>query len=304
MKQSPKTSFVGQWAVACPECRAGKISANSLECPQCQHGTEVDGRILVLERSPTEDYSQDGTIAQREVLKTHFWFGSRAKLIGAALSRCRRSTGGTKLVEYGCSNGYVMSKLEAEGWEVAGVDMHIEGLRNAETCTRGPLICGRIENVSFADPVDVVGLFDVIEHLENDTDILRHASEQLAPGGIVLVTVPAMMSLWSTFDVMLGHKRRYSRNDLVSLLKRVPLEIIDVYHAFSFGAPLLWLQRRVLKARNQLPMESRRYFMKPPNPLLNRILSVLADVERWFIGLGVPPPFGTSLVGIARRPDQ
>ena len=304
MRQSPKNSFTDQWGVACPECRTGEISANSAECPQCHHVSEVDGRVLVLERSPTEDYSQDGTIAQREVLKSHFWFASRAKLIGAALSRCRRSTGGQKLVEYGCSNGYLISNLEAEGWDVAGVDMHLEGLMNAEACTRGPLICGRIENVSFADPVDVVGLFDVIEHLKNDEEILRHAAEQLAPGGIVLVTVPAMMSLWSSFDDMLGHKRRYSRNDLVSLFERASLEVIDVYHAFSFGAPLLWLQRRVLKARNQLSMESRRQFMTPPNPLLNRTLAVLADVERWFISRGVRPPLGTSLLGIARRPQK
>jgi len=293
-----------QWSVECPACRDGKICRNSLECPRCHYVAEVDGRILVLERSPTADYSCDGTIAQSEVLTSHFWFSSRTKLIEAALSQCVRSTGGQQLVEYGCSNGYVMSNLEAAGWEVAGVDMHIEGLRNAQARARGPLICARIENVSFTEPVDAIGLFDVIEHLENDEGLLRHASDQLAPGGVVVVTVPAMMSLWSSFDVMLGHKRRYSRQELISLFQRVNLDVVRVYHAFSFAAPLLWLQRRVLKARKKLPMESRRHFMKPPNPLLNRILSTLADVERRFIGLGAAPPLGTSLLGIARRPDR
>jgi SAM-dependent methyltransferase len=305
MEPSKRSNTVadGQYTVACPACHGGKISATSLACPQCPYVAELDGRILVLERSPTADYSRDGTIAQSEVLDSHFWFKSRTKLIEAAISRGVRATRGQQFVEYGCSNGYVMSSLEAAGWDVAGVDMHIEGLRNARARARGPLICARIESVSFAEPVDAIGLFDVIEHLEDDEALLRHAREQLAPGGVVVVTVPAMMSLWSSFDVMLGHKRRYSRKELISLFERVNLDVVHVHHAFSFAVPLLWLQRRVLGLGKKPPTDSRRHFMKPPNPWLNRVLSALASVERWFIGLGVAPPLGTSLLGIAKRPE-
>ena len=290
----------------CPKCRKGLVTHNFPVCADCGFSCPIENRILILENAPTSDYSQEGAGVLAEVNEAHFWFKARNRIIVDALNRYALPDEPQKLfVDYGCGNGFVMAALEDAGWVVAGIDMHLGGLRIAGKRTQGPLYCGRFEHIRFhagRSGAGAIGFFDVLEHLDDDHAALRHGVSQLQPRGLALVTVPALMSLWSEYDEIGGHKRRYSRNGLESLLKDAGLEVLELRYAFSFAVIPIWLQRNaVRKACNDKPdIEKRRRFARPPNPALNNMFSILSECEFKLSRIGIKPCIGTSLIGVAR----
>ncbi len=289
------------FALSCPECETGSLHDGHLLCPSCGFAVEHDGRIAVLEHAPVEeDYSEEGAGVQNEVKESHFWFCMRNLFILQILSDVARPDSSHRCVEYGCSNGLVMAELERAGWTVLGTDMHLSGLRNAAGVVNGPLVCAPLERVGFSEPVDLVCFFDVIEHLPDDLSALRKAVAQLKEGGHIVVTVPAFQSLWSTFDVLLGHKRRYTVADLSRLFDELGLETVRLRYAFSFSFPLVWIQRRLI--RDVSASEQRRAYYRPPHPFINMILKVLCRFELRLASFGIDLPFGTSVMALARKP--
>ena len=294
---SGQTRFVLDW----PDAPGGTAVVKHSR-PDRQH--KLDGRILVLEDDPAEeDYASEGAGLQAEVLDRHFWFSVRIGVIRDAFERAEKGPGAEpkRLVEYGCSNGFIMGKMEEAGWQAMGVDMHMSGLRTAEKNTRGALVCSKIEDMTLSESVQAVGLFDVIEHVPDDKAVLRHAVEQVKPGGAVVITVPALMSLWSEFDVMLGHKRRYTTGEIRRLFEEIGLEVESVRYFFSFAVPILYLQRRLMKGRRDAS-ERRRDYMQPPHPIVNGSLKLLGSIERVLLRRGLSLPFGSSIIAVARRP--
>ena len=246
---------------------------------------------------PSGDYSADTAAVQAEVAEGHVWFQLRTALILDATGRLFRA-GARRFVDFGCGNGLVMAALDQQGWETLGVDMYVESLRRAVTRTRGMLICSRIPNARLVEGSDVAGLFDVIEHVADDVALLEHVRGQLVPGGSVVVTVPALSALWSQFDVLLGHKRRYSRRGLVEVMERAGFVCEDARYCFGFAVPLVWLQRRVLERATR----SRRAYYATPPRLLSALLRGLAGFERVLTRTGLRLPMGSSLIAVGRRP--
>jgi SAM-dependent methyltransferase len=94
---------------------------------------------------------------------------------------------------------------------------------------------------------DVVGLFDVIEHLDDPLQSIADALVFLKPGGRVVGTVPALMALWSSIDEHAGHKTRYSAESLRSLLARLSgATVLEIVPFFRSLVPLVWVQRRLV----------------------------------------------------------
>jgi len=292
------TGGVESALIYCPQCGECGIGVSAPRCACCERTTRVDGRVLVIDDAPTDDYSPESATAQADVAAEHVWFQLRTETVLDVTGPWLR-LGARRFVDFGCGNGYIMRALEHQGWETVGVDMHIEGLRRAERSTRGQLLCSRIPNVRLTQPADGAGLFDVIEHVVDDVMLLRHARAQLAPGGFIVVTVPAMAALWSDFDVLLGHKRRYSRRMLRDRLQRAGFICQDVRYCFPFAVPGLWVQRRRL-ARHR---SSRRAYYETPSPAVTRVALALGRVERTLARHSIRPPFGSSLIAVGRRDE-
>jgi hypothetical protein len=88
-------------------------------------------------------------------------------------------------------------------------------------------------------------LFDVIEHLDDPLQALADALRFAEPGGYVVGTVPALMSLWSSIDVHAGHKTRYSLRTLRAALAGLEgATVLEITPFFRSLVPLLWAQRR------------------------------------------------------------
>jgi SAM-dependent methyltransferase len=286
----------------CPRCGSPGLSRIHPICKECGRSFPVEGRILVLEDDPSDDYGHEGANAQFGVLDQHFWFSVRRAAIVNLVKKKVETREKPRFMELGCSNGYVLAAIESTGWDVLGVDMHLHALRRAQTATEGEYLCALMENVDLSQRVEAVGLFDVIEHIDDDVSALEHAKRQLNPGGFLVVTVPGLGSLWSDFDRLLGHKRRYSVPVLKRKLEDIGMETIRIRYLFSYAVPLVWLQRKILRRKARGDVKEWNPYYRPPHPIVNKVLGACGIVESALAEKGWNPPFGTSVIALARKP--
>jgi SAM-dependent methyltransferase len=241
----------------------------------------------------------------------HFWFRTRNRVIATLAEQVTRDLAdGYRVLEVGCGTGNVLHSLErtCDRGVVVGMDLYPEGLTFARTRTACPLVQGNLEQPVFGVQFDVVGAFDVVEHLPDDLKIFRCIHSLLKPGGVLLLTVPAHQSLWSYFDEAAHHCRRYELTDLRSKLQQTGFEIEFLSHFMASVYPLVWLTRKIgsLRRRSRGPrtpdtdlalsLEELRII-----PVVNGILNVVLMQEARLIKSRFALPFGSSLIVAAHR---
>jgi SAM-dependent methyltransferase len=243
----------------------------------------------------------------------HFWFRSRNQCLEAALRSVPDFTSIREVLEVGCGTGVVLAQLQRlfPNGRIIGMDLFDEGLKFARQRFKGTLIQGDVFQYSFDRSFDLIGAFDVIEHLDEDEKILRRFYEQLRPGGHLIITVPAHQGLWSYFDEVAHHRRRYAVADLERKLADAGFSRIYVTQFMSALFPLMWIKRRLLgeKAtklseadahRRQAAVESDLKI----NPLINWFMDLLLWPEAFFVSRHWRIPLGTSLMALATRPEK
>jgi SAM-dependent methyltransferase len=240
----------------------------------------------------------------------HFWFRERNRVIAAMVAQLTAPLApGYRVLEVGCGTGNVLRVLEevCRDGEVIGSELFEEGLAYARTRCHCPVLRADIFDLPFDAPFDVIGMFDVLEHLEDDRGALKALQEALTPGGALLLTVPINPRLWSYADELAGHYRRYERRGLVELLEAVGYQV--EYHTPFMAAlyPLMWLGRRYATLRNQQrsnPQSRSKLFARDlqVRPIMNRVLTWLHHWEAGMIARRKRLPWGTSMLVVARKP--
>jgi len=258
---------------------------------------------------PQQSYDPDSFASLFDVEDRHFWFRARNKAIAALASQIASSmTTGYRVLEAGCGTGNVLRVLErtCSGGMVVGMDFFPEGLHYARQRTSCSLVQGDINALPFAGQFDLVCLFDVLEHLQNDVRVLQIIKGVLSQSGVLLLTVPAHPSLWSYFDEASHHCRRYEMGELKSKLVGTGyrVEYITYYMASIF--PLVWLGRRVrsLARRKATPDVDGSKALASGElrvvPGVNGLLAFLLSLEAPLIAGRWHLPIGTSLLVVAR----
>jgi SAM-dependent methyltransferase len=211
------------------------------------------------------------------------------------------STDKTRLLDAGCGAGALLAELAGRGHAV-GIDVAASAI--AITARRGPhtLVQADARDLPFrADAFDAVMLCDVLEHIDDDKQALLEAARVLRPGGVVIMTLPALNLLWSNHDEALGHRRRYHPADIRRMLRDAELSVEKMSFGLFFLFPIALVLRplqRLLARRRKRPPETG--IIRVPR-FLNRFLIGLMDLENALIRR-VNLPIGISLVAVGRKP--
>jgi len=144
---------------------------------------------------------------------------------------------------------------------------------------------------------DVAGMFDVIEHVDDDVAALAAMRSAVRPGGGVLITVPQHPSLWSAADEFAHHRRRYTRRDFRAKIEAAGLRVVRLTSFASIVPPLMVLSRLIPRGEYDPEFELRI------GAATNGILLALSTIERGIIAAGVSLPAGGSLLAVAERPS-
>jgi len=285
----------------CLRCDAA-FSGEAWRCPRCGYDPPLIGGYPAFAPEQARgasgyDPSQFAELARLEA--GNFWFRARNRLIAWAIGRY--FPGARSLLEVGCGTGFVLAGMATvfPALKLAGSEAASEGLALAAARAPGAsLMQMDARHIPFRGEFDVVGGFDVIEHVEDDRAVLAELRAAAVPGGGVLLTVPQHPALWSEYDARAGHVRRYGARELRTKVMEAGLEIVRMTSFVALLLPFMYLSRRAQRApgAGYDPLAELRIV-----PWLNRILEGILGAERALISAGVNFPAGGSLLVVARR---
>lgn len=270
----------------------------------CGHAPEVQDGFLTF--APELAHENDG-FAERDferlasVEAGNFWFRSRNRLIAWALARYFPRA--ESFLEIGCGTAFVLTGIRKAfpHLRLAGSEIFTRGLGYArERLPDVTLLQMDARQIPLEQAYDVIGAFDVLEHVTEDTDVLTQLHRAVRPGGGIIVSVPQHPRLWNVVDEFSHHKRRYTRADLTAKVRRAGFRVRGVTSFMSLLLPVLLLSRiRQPKSVEQFdPMSEIRL-----SPLTNTLLEQIMTVERLLIRRGLSMPVGGSLLVVAERTD-
>jgi len=208
-----------------------------------QNVARNDDGIWYGDQAGEVSYPADGHSHCFAVEESSFWFAHRNACIRAMVDRYP-PLGGGPIVDLGGGNGFVARGLQNAGYETILLEPGIVGARNAHARGVGAVVCATLEEAgALPRSIPALGLFDVVEHIEDDRAFLRSVRARLVEGGRLYATVPAHMWLWSQDDADAGHFRRYTRRSLAALLDASGFDIVFLSGYFRWlPAPILLMR--------------------------------------------------------------
>ena len=242
----------------------------------------------------------DPTLFERllEVEPKSFWFRARNRLIVSALRR--HFPEARSLLEVGCGTGFVLAGVRAAfpDLRLVGSQLFPQALEHARERLGDAVELVELDarEMPYENEFDVVGAFDVIEHIRDDAGVLRGLRRAVVSGGGLLVMVPQHPRLWSEADVLAHHVRRYTRRELVSKVEQAGFEVVQATSSVTALLPAM-VASRVAYRLARRPYDEFRD-LQPGR--LNRPFELILDGERRLIERGVSLPFGGSLLVAAR----
>jgi SAM-dependent methyltransferase len=233
-----------------------------------------------------------------DIERGHWWFVVRRAILLDAV-RSIAPPPDAHIVEVGCGTGGFMTELAGmlPLASIAGVEPNDSAAAVARS--RGcSVTSGAFDPLpDRSESVDLLIALDVLEHCADDTSAIREAWRVLRPGGVILLTVPALPSLWSEHDAINEHHRRYVRASLARLLDEHGFVNDRLTYFNSVLLPLGYASRwvsRLIQSRATLGVST------PPRPV-NAVLKSLFGTERHILR-HANLPVGMSLLAVAHKP--
>ena len=235
-----------------------------------------------------------------DIERWHWWFRGRRRILQSVLRRELPEAPSRRILSVGCGPAEGLQWLQpfaGPGGTVSGLDVECVHARHRPPGVQfaiGSMQLAPLKTASF----DAVLALDVLEHLDDDAAGLREVLRLVRPGGLLMITVPAMPSLWGRQDVVSEHRRRYTRGTLTRLFESVALRGCRVHYFNSLLFPAVamvrWTRRAVGAAEGE-----RSDFDDGRPGLVNEALERLFASERHLIGR-IPMPVGVSLMATVR----
>lgn len=245
-------------------------------------------------------YPDNGNNVYFDIEETSFWFRHRNDCICEAV---KIYSPDKVFFDIGGGNGFVSKALEDIPVTVVLVEPGRQGCINAKSRGLKNIICSSWEEAHFkAEALPAVGLFDVVEHIKEDSVFLRSIYRSLQKDGLIFITVPAFQALWSYEDVEAGHYRRYTLMSLKSLLTEIGFKVEYSTYLFSFlPAPIFLFRTLKGKIWRKKKNDAVKGEHKKGNGILATVIDVVNKWERKRIRKGKTIPFGSTCFVVARK---
>jgi SAM-dependent methyltransferase len=240
-----------------------------------------------------------------EIEDKSFWFQHRNSCI-VELVKMFPPRMHAPIIDVGGGNGFVAKGLLDAGWDVVVVEPGPAGARNARQRGLPHVVCATTNAAGFKNQsIAAIGLFDVLEHIEDDEGFLRHLHDLLEPGGVLYLTVPANPYAWSAEDVHAGHFRRYTRRTLSRVLADAGLGYQFMTSIFSWLlVPVLLLRAIPYRVAGAKVRREACNSMRSDHSLPLAAAPLVNAVNRWELNrlsIRRPFPVGCSLLCAAQR---
>jgi SAM-dependent methyltransferase len=224
----------------------------------------------------------------------HWWYRARRKVLAEIIRRLIDPPTDAAILEIGCGTGHNLPMLGEFG-KVDALELDEEARSIAEKRLGRAVMSAPLPELAGVPEhqYDVVGAFDVIEHIDDDRAAVVSIASRLKPGGKFVMTVPAHQWMWSAHDVVNHHKRRYSKGSLKRLIESSPLKLERIGYFNSLLFPLAVAERLSSRMRGKEDVD-----LKLPSAPLNSALERCFAAERHLIAR-LPLPPGLSLFAVA-----
>lgn len=231
-----------------------------------------------------------------ELESRHWWFAARRAIIASFLEKLVADKPDAAILEAGCGSGGNLSMLSRFG-KVDAFEFDEDARRAAADKSGLDIQYGALPGeISFGDrSYDIIGLFDVLEHVEADEASLAALAGRLGERGKILITVPAFPFLWSKHDERHHHYRRYTRASLAAAAERAGLKVSYSSYFNTFLFPVAVMARAVKKLTSSEEPDDRL-----PTAWANAVLTRIFGFERHLLG-HVRLPFGLSLAAVLEK---
>lgn len=236
----------------------------------------------------------------------YFWLAAHNDVaLGALaphLSRLQRAQPGRppRILDLGCGPANTLTRLDTQGITY-GFDYSVTALAYARAKGARRVLAGDSTHLPFrTGAIDCIVALEVFEHLADDRQAMGESFRVLRPGGLLLLTVPAFKLLWRTHDEMYGHRRRYTRKEVVDCVTGSGFTLVRCeFIKCAFFFPLLGLA--LVDRMTRRWRRGRDDFFQVPG-WLNTLLR-LEIVWESRLQISRHLPFGASILCIAQKPN-
>lgn len=262
-----------------------------------------DDGIYYSKSTSDISYPEDANEMYVQIEENSFWFKHRNAIIEAGVKKyCADKV----FFDVGGGNGFVSKGVQNAGVDVVLVEPGPMGAKNAKNRGVENVICSTLEDADFDEnSIDAIGVFDVVEHIENDQLFLEKLNHFLQPKGYLFITVPAFNTLWSNEDKNVGHFKRYTRKSMNELLTKTGFEVVQSSYLFSILPMPIFLFKSIPSklgfGKQKAGLKKRKNEHKQQSGILGRILNGIWSWELKRVQNGKGIFVGSTYYVIARK---
>ncbi len=225
----------------------------------------------------------------------HWWHIAKRTIVYQLIEKYAEKKN-PRILDIGCGTGKNIEKFKNLG-TVYGLDSSTEALKFCKRRGLKNLILGSAEKIPLKEKsFDMITLLDVLEHTD-DNKTLKESYRILRKDGFMIITVPAFKWLWSKWDMILHHRRRYTSDSLIAILERNNFQVRKISYMYSFLVLPALIIRMIKSISIKQPYSSD---FKLSSSLLNFIMNKITKFESFFVKyFGIP--IGTSIIAVAQK---
>lgn len=289
--------------IRCTKCTLGVFveKIDGLKCNSCGFEILVQDNFIAFHPELSGVHSGLADIIFEDVVQVenkHFWWHARKNYIKKIFGKYVKFN--EEIIEIGAGTGDVAKFLFDRGYKNISVgEVHLRGLKflNKEFVKKKYQF--DLTKVPFYEHFDVVCMFDVLEHIDDDELAIRNVFNMLKPNGKIVITVPAHKWLWCNQDRIASHRRRYEIGQLVKMLHKNGFEILKSSAFFISLLPFMFLRTVIDSDRSFVKNEDYKNRFKV-HPFINFVLKKILNLEVSLI-LNTSLKYGGSILVVAQK---